>query len=309
MTMVTTSHPIIVGVDGSRGGTRAIRYAVREAACLGQAVCLAHVTPGYVPMSPMMPLTPSDLRQTGEQILRAAETTARELDPDVPVTTELLSGPRVAGLVKLAGAHSLIVIGHEHRAVIDRILTGATAAGVAAHATCTVVSVPDAWEPDVHHGVVVVGVKAPPHSTELLAQAFAAADARKARLVVLHAWKLPTAYDDIIESRVAVQEWHDHATGVIEPLLTDWRATYPDVEVEVRIVHDQPAHALVRASAEADLLVMVRRTHGFPAFIHLGAVARAVLRQAACPVEVVPPEAVAAELPNLVLEESGTLQK
>jgi nucleotide-binding universal stress UspA family protein len=308
--MVTSaSHPIIVGIDGSRGSTRALEYAVRTAAAQGRALCLVHVIPDYVPLTPMMPLTPNDLRQTGEEILRAAEATARELDPGVAVTTELLSGPRVAGLVHLAEGDSLIVVGHEHRTVLDRILTGATATGVAAQATCSVVSVPDAWDPGMLHGSVVVGFKSPQHSNELMAQAFAAADARQARLVVLHAWKLPTGYDDIIESRVAVQQWHDHAVGVIEPLLTEWRATYPDVEVEVRIVHDQPAHALVRASTEADLLVMVRRTHGFPAFVHLGAVARAVLREATCPVEVVPPEAVAVELPDLVLEDAGTLQK
>lgn len=308
--MVTSgSHPIIVGVDGSRGSSRALEFAVQAAADLRRPLCLVHVVPDYVPLSPMMPLTPDDLRQTGEQILRTAETTVRELDPTVAVTTELLSGPRVAGLVRLAGDDSLIVIGHEHRTVIDRILTGATAAGVSAQATCSVVSVPGGWDPGVRHDCVVVGVKAPQHSSELLAQAFAAADARKARLVVLHAWKLPSAYDDIIESRVALEQWRDHAAGVIEPLLTEWRATYPEVEVELRIVHDQPAHALVRAAAEADLLVMVRRTHGFPAFLHLGAVARAVLREATCPVEVVPPEAVAVEIPNLVLEESGNLQK
>jgi nucleotide-binding universal stress UspA family protein len=268
-----------------------------------------HVIPDYVPLTPMMPLTPNDLRQTGEEILRAAEATAREVDPGVPVTTELLSGPRVAGLVRLAQGDSVVVVGHEHRSVLDRILTGATTTGLAAQATCSVVSVPEGWDPAVRHDRVVVGFKASEHSNELLAQAFAAADARKARLVILHAWKLPTGYDDIIESRVAVQQWHDHTVGVIEPLLTEWRATYPDVEVEVSVVHDQPAHALVRASAEADLLVVVRRTHGFPAFVHLGAVARAVLREATCPVEVVPPEAVAVELPDLVLEESGSPQK
>jgi nucleotide-binding universal stress UspA family protein len=50
--------------------------------------------------------------------------------------------------------------------------------------------------------------------------------------------------------------------------------------------HEEPAHALVRASRGADRLLLARphrrRTH------HLGRVARAVLRDACCPVEVVP---------------------
>lgn len=308
--MVTSSSRLVlVGVDGSAGSKRAIRYGVQEARRAGRAVCLVHVVPDYVPMTPMMPLTPGDLRQTGEQILREAEAEAARVDPDVVVTTELRSGPRVAGLVGAADEAALIVVGHEHRPLIDRILTGATTVGVTTRASCPVVSVPDTWEPDVDHGVVVTGLKSPAHSAELLAEAFAAASSRGARLVVLHAWKLPSAYDDLVESQVAVDEWVAHATSVFEPLLTDWKATYPDVEVELRVRHDQPAHALVSAAAEADLLVLVRRARGIPAFVHLGSTGRAVLRVAACPVEVVPPEDVTAEVPNLVLERAGDVQK
>ena len=63
---------------------------------------------------------------------------------------------------------------------------------------------------------------------------------------------------------------------------------YPDVQVRVEVVHGQAAYALVGLSAEADLLIVSRPAHG--GFVHsLGATARAVIRDAACPVEVVPP--------------------
>ncbi len=63
---------------------------------------------------------------------------------------------------------------------------------------------------------------------------------------------------------------------------------YPDVLVQVDVVHGQAAFALVDRSAEADLLLISRPAHG--GFVHfLGATARAVIRDAACPVEVVPP--------------------
>jgi hypothetical protein len=46
---------------------------------------------------------------------------------------------------------------------------------------------------------VVLGVKSPAHAHELLARAFDVAAARGATLVVLHAWKLPDPYLDLVE--------------------------------------------------------------------------------------------------------------
>jgi nucleotide-binding universal stress UspA family protein len=151
-------------------------------------------------------------------------------------------------------------------------------------------------------------VKSPAHAAELLGTAFAAARERSARLVVLHTWRLPSAYDDIIESRVARDQVEREGTAEIEGLLAPWRTAFPEVEVEVRVAHDDAAKALVEASREADLLVIVRRSHGVPAATHLGGTARALLRHAACPVMVVPPTPVP-ELPTLVLEAEGELLK
>jgi nucleotide-binding universal stress UspA family protein len=63
---------------------------------------------------------------------------------------------------------------------------------------------------------------------------------------------------------------------------------YPDVQVDVEVVHRQAAYALVEESRNADLLLISRPAHG--GFVHyLGATARAVIRDGACPIEVVPP--------------------
>jgi nucleotide-binding universal stress UspA family protein len=70
--------------------------------------------------------------------------------------------------------------------------------------------------------------------------------------------------------------------------MIDLRMAYPDVRVQVDVVHGQAAFALVDRSAEADLLLISRPAHG--GFVHfLGATARAVIRDATCPIEVVPP--------------------
>jgi nucleotide-binding universal stress UspA family protein len=66
-------------------------------------------------------------------------------------------------------------------------------------------------------------------------------------------------------------------------------------------VHGQPAHTLVEASKAADLLVISRPVHG--SFVHhLGATARAVIREAACPLVVVPPLAQSPEAEHVRTE-------
>jgi nucleotide-binding universal stress UspA family protein len=296
---------VVVGVDGSSDNLGAVRYAIAQAVARDAVLRLVHVVPDYLPVSPMFPLTPYELTETATSILHEAAARVRASDPNVRVEARLCHGTRSVRLAEAADRAELLVVGRDGRPLSHRLLRGDLATGVTARARVPVVVVPAAWQPE-QRGVVLVGVKAPKHAPELLAAAFAAASRTGAKLVVIHAWKLPSAYDDIIEARVDTEKWESEATLEMESLLRDWRAAYPDVEVESRIVHDHAGHALVEASRAADLLVIVRREHGVPAAMHLGSTARTVLHAAHCPVQVVvpthtPPTAA------LILEDRGEL--
>ena len=280
--------PVVAAVNGSAGSDSAVRKAVHEARSLRAPVRLVHVVPDYVPVSPMMPLTPADLTETGLSILKDADRVARAAAPDVDVETRLVRGSRVPRIVEDASDAQLLVVGQD-RSFLERLVSGRTAAGVAVRSSCPVEQVASDWQATPGHGAVVVGVESAQDATPLLAQAVSLAAARRARLVVLHAWKMPTGYDDIIESRVAAADIERRFTADIEPLLAAQRAHFPEVPVEVRVVHDRPAHALVRASEDADLLVLMRRPHLMPDAWHLGGTALAVLRAAQCTVRIVPP--------------------
>ena len=288
--MTASSRPVVVGVDGSKDNLGALRYGTEEARRAGVPLKLVHVVPDYVPISPMMPLTPEDLEQTGATVLTRSEEQAHALEPAVQVEGWLHHGTRPVELVRGAEDGRVLVVGRDNRPLVERILRGDAAAGVAARSTVPMVLVASDWEPGRERGVVVVGVKSPKHADALLGDAMELASATAAKLVVIHAWKAPSGYDDIIESRIVAQEWRQRAVNEVESLLANWRAAYPGVETEIRVVHDHAAHALVEASSEADVLVIVRRAHGVPAAAHLGATARAVLRTAHCPTRVVPPE-------------------
>lgn len=308
--MNVITSPVVVGVDGTTANGGALRFAVEEARRTGGTLKLVHVVPDYVPISPFMPITPGDLTDTGTQVLSGVEETVRGLAPDLEVEGWLHHGSRATELIKAAETGAMLVVGRDDRPVLYRLVDGDTATRAASRAPVPVVQVPAGWHEDgaPERGVVVVGVKAGSHADELLGHAFAIAGRRRATLVVVHAWKLPSAYDDIIESRIALDQAEKEGVAEMEELLHDWREAYPDVEVEIRVAHDHAAHALVETSREADLLLVVRRAHGVPAAAHLGGTARAVLRGAECPVMVVPPTLVP-ELPDLVLETGGQIRK
>ena len=189
---------------------------------------------------------------------------------------------------------------------MDRVWTGATVAGAVSRAACPVVVVPASWEPSAPRGRVVAGLKSPHHAAELLATAFALAGELGAELEVLHAWKLQGVYDEMIASSIEEEHTNARELDELEPLLGGLRLAYPRVRAYVRVVHRRPAGALIGASGRADRLVISKPDHG-ARMHHLGRTARAVLREAQCPVEVVVPSPGADDLPGFALERGGEL--
>jgi nucleotide-binding universal stress UspA family protein len=282
---------IVVGVDGGSGGVDAVRYGASEAARQATSLTLLHVIPDYVPMAAPLPMPPDDLHEVGGSLLARTEATASQLAPGTQVTSLLRTGHAATVLAQTAARARAVVLGRETVAPWERVFTGAVTMGVAARAACPVIAVPDGWTADTpQRGQIVVGSKSAGHDRELLQRAFEVAATSGDRLTILHAWELTGVYDDIIVRRTHDTDWDQTAQRQIEDKLEELRAAHPDVAVDVRVVHRQPAHALRVASRDADLLLLGRR--GVRRLLGLGSTARALLREAACPVEIVPPRPV-----------------
>lgn len=303
-----STRPVVVGVDGSPESRAALRLGVEEAARLGVVVRLVHVVPDVAPLVTTVQLDEADLTATGTQILRVATQEAHALAAHVRVTPHLQHGPVVPALAAEAAEAQLLVVGRDDRSVVDRLLLGDTAAGVACRTGCPVVVVPSTWEPRAVRGTVLVGLRSPHHSVELLTDAFALAAAAGCRVRVLHAWSLPRGYAHLGDAPRRVEEWSQRSGVTLEGLLAPWRVSYPEVDLEVQAVHGPPVEVLREASREADVLVLVRRAHGVPAWVHLGSTGRALLRVAESPVRVVAPSRLDG-VPGLVLEEAGALSR
>jgi nucleotide-binding universal stress UspA family protein len=304
---MSSNETVLIGVDGSSGSAAALRYGVHEARQLEAGVHLVHVLHENVPVSPMFPLVPQDLEQAGRAILAQAVEDANQVDPSVKVSTTLAHGPRVRAILEAAKHARVVVLGHEPHARFERLVTGSTVTAFAATSPLPVVVVHPDWTPTQETKCVLVGIKSPERSDQLLLRGFAQAAQRKARLLVIHSWELPNEYDDLIGSRIDESEFLAPATHAVQQRVEKLQEAYPTVAVEVRVVHGQAAWILREASNEADLMLLERRRHVFP-MGHLGGTMRALLRHSRCPITVLPPADRDAH-PDLALERDGALQR
>lgn len=303
---MSTDPIYLVGVDWSLGSTEAVRYAAREAHRDGARLRLVHVVPSYVPITPMAPLVPLDLNDAGRTLLEQARITALEELHEDAVTTSLLAGPRIPSIVGAAREADLLFLGHEPGHSLDRILTGTTVSAVAARASCPVVAVSAEQVVVAPRGQVLVGVKSTEHSHRLLRRGFEVASQRGDRLLVIHAWELGRVYDDLITDRADVSEWEMRARDAIGLEVAPLLKQFPHVELDIRVVHGQPARVLCDATQRSDVVLLARRPRAFPVG-HIGSTARALLRHSACPVEIEPQADEPPTAEQLQLERDGSL--
>jgi nucleotide-binding universal stress UspA family protein len=281
--------PVVVGVDGSEQSDSAVRVAVAEAGRRHRGLQLVHAVYETAPMAGLLPPPRvADLTEVGGRLVADARRLALDIEPSIEVGALVRAGARIGILVD-AGEHaSAIVLGHRSRSHPRGVLTSSTTTGVAARAHCAVVSVPESRVERGEVGRVVVGVDGSDASHDALDLGFQEARRRGARLVALHAWRLPVVYDGLAYSSTMVEDWTAPAAEKMDTTLVPFRETYPDVEVEVDLQHELVGPALLRATEHADLVVVGRRGHGAPWGVYLGSLARMLIREGRCPVEIAP---------------------
>lgn len=280
---------VLVGVDGTKDGVRALGYAVAEALRRDARLRVVHVEEQVAIVIGMMPVVPDPrLHEIASGVVKEAEEQARDLGYEGPELEAVLStGPRNRALLEHAEEATCVILGR-HSTHLEHLMTGSTTAALAAHAHVPVVSVPNAWSPISPVGPVVVGLHDTSGATPLLDAAFEEARSRDTTVKIVHAWRPKSVYDAAIGSRALADEWARSTRAS----LTGWvQDHYPDPGVEWAVTpyYDRPVAALHEASFAAGLLVLGRRGQGGVLSRPLGSTTRALLHTSACPVMVVPP--------------------
>ena len=139
---------VVVGVDGSPGSSRALRWAVQHAGVLGLPVVAVHcwqaATTVPVPSSAALWSVPAlaDVESAAADVLYGAVERAGSDAAAAGVQRVLLHAPAAAGLVELAEPGDTLVLGDRGRGGFTRLLLGSVSRQCAEHAPCTVVVVP-----------------------------------------------------------------------------------------------------------------------------------------------------------------------
>ncbi len=210
------------------------------------------------------------------------------LDPRV--TTRVRKGWPGQVLVAEAAHADLVVVGHRGNTQLSMAL-GSTANYVLRHAPTPVVIVRgDAATPPRR---VVVGVDdhdrtdgADTPSVRALRWAFGIDGIEEVRVV--HAWSIqPFIWDVVADVPHYLNELDEGAAAVIERCVDAAGEPPADVKVHHEVVRDSAAHALLRASADADLVVVGTRGLGGFTGMLVGSTSQALAAHSHAPVVVV----------------------
>lgn len=291
MSQNTTRTGIVVGVDGSAESDAAVAWATHEATIRQLPISLLHVvTPletGWPP-DPVPEGMPNWQAEAARKVLAQARNVVDAALGDAAppeVHTEVAYAQVVPTLLTAAESGWMTVVGSTGLGMIGRLLLGSVSASLIHHAHGRIAVIRTIRDVSTT-APVVVGIDGSPASEAATALAFDEASRRGVPLVAMHAWSdigvMPILNMDRRDYEVQGHE-------VLAERLAGYQEQYPDVSVERRVVRDQPAHWLVRAAEQAQLVVVGSRGRGGFASQLLGSVSSAVVQAAGIPVIVVRP--------------------
>ncbi|MCS0603115.1 universal stress protein [Streptomyces sp. LP11] len=269
------TNPLVVGVDGSGSSLAAVDWAADEALRHGLALHVLHAACGD---------------REASEVIGAAAARATKRAPAVPLSSEVVRTDAASALVERGRAAFALVLGPRGLGELPGLLLGSVSLAVAARAGCPVVVVRGGQEHrDARSGTVVVGVEDDGSSATALRFALGEAQARRCRLVAVHAWSAPLGACTTAQAPSWPLEAHLRPPSqVLDDSLRGLGERYREARVERRLVEEPARRALLEAAAEADLLVVGARPRVTCPGLQLGLVNHALLHHAPCPVAVVP---------------------
>lgn len=256
---------IVVGADGSDGGTAAVRWAAAEAAL--RDADLRVVTAFHRQRSMLRDTSDAQARQAPDDdtaaVLHAAVAAARAAAPGIDVRGLALPGYAAPVLLHAAEVAALLVVGSRGTRRMPGLPSGSVGNQVATQSLGSVVVV--RGRTGTEAAPVLVGADDSPACGPVIGRAFGEAVLHRAPLLAITVRAGsgdPTALDD---------------------QLTPWQEKYPEVTVEREVLTGSPDRVLAERSGRARLVVVGPRRHGFEGVL-LGQVGTRLLHHAGCPV-------------------------
>ncbi|RVW06767.1 universal stress protein [Rhodococcus spongiicola] len=288
------ANAVVVGVDGSDAAQAAVVWAARMCADRNLSLRIIHALnfSSYTYGAPYLDVAGifDWMEDEGKEILARAAAAAREVSPDLDISTEISTLGGARWLVSLSEDSRALVLGASGSGAAGGI--GSTAVNAASHGVCPVVVVHQRNGEVPSDGPVVVGIDGSPTSERATAVAFDEAAQRGVPLVAIHAWS-DTPHGTLAGGRSAIVDpraFEDAQQVELAERLAGWSERYPDVEVRRELYIDGPRTHLLAWSQKAQLVVVGSRGRGGFRGLLLGSTSNELVQKAKCPVMVVRPE-------------------
>ncbi|HTW17226.1 MAG TPA: universal stress protein [Nocardioides sp.] len=286
---------VVVGVDGSEGAARAVRWAATEADLTRRPLVLVHAW--TLQGGTWLDQAGIDHREVAkaikadaEQLVRTVRDEVLAVRPHLTVHELVVQADAREAFEELSRTASMVVVGSRGRGPVRSLLLGSVSVAVSRQSHCPVVVVRPGIEQAT--GGILVGVDGTPASQPALELAFREASLRELPLTVVHCF-----WDAQVATLPAHQVPDDAMAAyadlelMVAASMSGLREKYPDVQVERVLWRGLVDEALVAASGGRDLTVVgLRRTNGLRSLIRVP-VAPAVVERADGAVAVVPHEA------------------
>lgn len=281
---------LVVGVDGSPGADRALRWAAAEARLWGAELTVVHCYPLLPDAGPWL----EEDERLAWRTVRDVTQRARHNLADVRWSTAVRWAPSGSWAHKLAAAAAdadLLIVGSRGLGGFLQLLLGSVSHHVSIHAPTSVVVAKGSNALDVPLGAVVVGVDGSPASLQTLRWGAREARRRGTALRAVHAYAVPAAHVSSPRghSHEMAARTRDSTRTAARELLAaaiDRAALPPDVDVLPEVLAGSPAGVLVGLTRSDELLVCGPRGLGTIGQVALGSVTDQCLRHARAPVVV-----------------------
>ena len=275
------NRSIVAGFDGSAEAVAAVRWAAQQA---DLRRCPLHVVHCSIwplltrNLGPVPGIADSGLERSSEAILEEGIAAARTAVPGLDVEGTLLHGLPASHLAQISAGQVMVAVGSRGLGGFLGLLVGSVSLELAATASCPVAVI----RSDIHPaGPVVVAVDGS-GSPAALEDACGMASVSRAGLMVVHVRHTPAGYRQPDPSDAVAAE--ESAEKVLGAALDRARALAPGIPVDGAVLADTSIpHAILKASAQARMLVVGTQGHGFLRET-IGSTAHAVLHHARGPV-------------------------
>ena len=268
-----TKHPVVVGVKDRQ--PTAVRFAVEAATARGVGVRVVHCVSPLV-AGDLAFATDAAWRAVGQQVMDAAHEVIAGAGSPPEAEYDLSVGSPRDVLQDAASSAALVVVGTDPVGRMDRLFSGKVSEFLAKNSPAPVAIIPEStWQST--GGGVFDALDAKTLARGPLRFAFDEASRRGDRLYAVHVVAPETARDDAEAIRAEIAE-----------VMAGWSSEYPDVRVTHRLLFEDADDGCLRASAEADLLVLGRFNDPGSRGLSAHPVLTQIARRAHCPVVVVP---------------------